>query len=132
MVKSVSSKIQKISDFARNYHFALFHKIRFSRDFTSCARKGSQARCTAKRDVRHNASASATWFWCTHNTDPGPQVATSILCRDVAKAGTRLVLGRDMIFMSWRGQPFGCRNMALGVITRRLLGDLKLVSRHTF
>ena len=80
--------------------------------------------------MRDNAVASATWFWCTKDTDPGPQVATSILCRDVVEARTRLVLGRDMISISWRGQPLGCRDMALGVTTRRLQGDLKLVPRH--
>ena len=34
-VKSVSSsEIYKIPDFDRNYHFAMFHKIIFSRSFT--------------------------------------------------------------------------------------------------
>ena len=47
-----------------------------------------------------------------------PRWRHQFLCRDVAEAGTRLVLGRDMIFMSWQGQPLGCRDMALRVATR--------------
>ena len=54
----------------------------------------------------------------------------------MAEAGTRLVLGRDMIFMSQQRQPLGCCDMAFGVATRKLCGELKsvatqfLVSRH--
>ena len=44
------------------------------------------------------------------------------LCHDMVEVGTRLVLGRDMIFMLWQGQPLGCRDMALGVATRKLEG----------
>ena len=85
-----------------------------------------------ERDARDSAAASTIWFWCAHDTDPGPQIAISILCRDVAEARTRLVLGRDMIFMSWCGQSLGCRDMALSFVTQRLQGDLKLVLLHTF
>ena len=49
--------------------------------------------------------------------------AHQFLCHDMVEAGTRLGLGRDMIFMSRRRQPLGCRDMAFGVATRKLLGS---------
>ena len=62
-------------------------------------------------------------------------------------AGTRLVLGRDMIFMSWHGQPWGVAmwsrrldteaawKLEIGVATHYLVsryGLANLVLRHTF
>ena len=49
--------------------------------------------------------------------------AHQFLCRDMVEAGTRLGLGRDMIFMSRRRHPLGCRDMAFGVATRKLQGS---------
>ena len=110
---------------------------KWCRDRTGLARMTvAQARHAAERYAHDSpaacAAARATWFWCAHDTDLGPQVVTLFLCRNMAEVGTRLVLSQDMIFMSCRGQPLGCRDMALSITTQRLHGDLKLVSRHTF
>ena len=62
--------------------------------------------CTTKRacQVRGRAGCAPNLVLGAHTTRIlAPRSRHQFLCREVAEARTRLVFGRDMIFMSWRG-----------------------------
>ena len=69
-----------------------------------------------------------TWALRARQVFLGPRSRHQFLCRDMVGAGTRLVLGRDVILRSRRGQPLGVLRHGLWRRDTKAACELKSVA----
>ena len=86
------------------------HRLGLARE----SRRASQARGLVGASTTAAERACDSIAGARHGTFAA-RSRHQFLCRGMVEVGTGLALGRDMISMSWQGQPLGCRDMTFGV-----------------